>query len=51
MAEVMAKLSIQPNNMKPYTNEKGETFFRVAACNRVVQDVGDRPVFHIDIDP
>ena len=51
MAEVMAKLSIQPNNMKPWTSEEGETFFRVAACNRVVQDVGDRPVHHIDIDP
>lgn len=50
-AEVMAKLSIQPNNMKPFTNDEGETFFRVAACNRVVQDTGDRPVFHIDIDP
>lgn len=33
-----AKLSIQPDNVKPFENKKGETFFRVAACNRVVQD-------------
>lgn len=49
--EVEAKLSIQPKNVKPWTSQKGETFFRVAACNRVVQDVGDRPVYHIDIEP
>ena len=43
-----AKLAIQPEQMKPYENDKGETFFRVAACNRVVQDQGDRVVYHID---
>lgn len=48
--EVMAKLSIQPTNMKPWTNNKEETFFRVAACNRVVQDCGDRCVHHIDLE-
>jgi len=46
----MAKLSIQPANMKPWKNNKGESFFRVAACNRVVQDVGDRAVYHIDME-
>lgn len=50
-AEVLAKLSIQPKNVRPFQTEKGETFFRVAACNRVVQDTGDRPVYHIDIEP
>ena len=49
--EVAAKLSIQPDQMKPFQTEEGENFFRVAACNRVVQDQGDRPVYHIDIDP
>lgn len=45
-----AKLAIQPPQMKPFENAEGETFFRVAACNRVVQDQGDRPVYHIDVD-
>lgn len=48
--EVEAKLSIQPEQMKPFHTEDGESFFRVAACNRVVQDQGDRPVYHIDVD-
>lgn len=48
--ETFAKLAIQPEQMKPFENEKGETFFRVAACNRVVQDQGDRAVYHIDIE-
>lgn len=34
--EVSAKLSIQPKQMKPFHTEHGESFFRVAACNRVV---------------
>jgi len=50
-AEVLAKLSIQPNNVKPYLTPEGDSFFRVAACNRVVQDKGDRAVYHIDIEP
>ena len=48
--EVDAKLAIQPEQMKPFDAENGETYFRVAGCNRVVQDVGDRPVYHIDLD-
>jgi hypothetical protein len=48
--EVEAKLSIQPEQMKPYCSEQGDCFFRVAACNRVVQDQGNRPVYHIDCD-
>ena len=49
--ETLAKLKIQSKNVKPWISPKGETFFRVAACNRVVQDVEDRPVYHIDIEP
>jgi carbonic anhydrase len=45
-----SKLALQPENVKPFENAKSETFFRVAACNRVVQDQGDRPVYHIDIE-
>ena len=48
--EVEAKLSIQPEQMKPYCSDHGDCFFRVAACNRVVQDQGNRPVYHIDCD-
>jgi len=38
----------EPDNIKPFTNANGEEFFRFALCNRVVQDVNDRPVYHID---
>jgi hypothetical protein len=34
--EIESKCAIQPKNMKPWFNPKGETFFRAAACNRVV---------------
>ena len=47
--ETKAKLAIQPDSMKPFENKDGETFFRVAGCNRVVQNSFDRPVYHIDI--
>jgi len=36
--------------MKPFHTEH-ESFFRVAACNRVVQDNGNRPIYHVDTDP
>ena len=49
--EVAAKLSIQPDQMKPLNTEDGDCYFRVAACNRVVQDQGNRPVYHIDMEP
>ena len=45
-----SKLALQPENVKPFETSKDETFFRVAACNRVVQDQGDRAVYHIDIE-
>lgn len=48
--EINAKLSIQPEQMKPLEAENGQTYFRVAACNRVVQDQGNRPVYHIDVE-
>ena len=38
----------EPNNIKPYTNDRGDTFFRFAICNRVLQDQGNRPVYLID---
>lgn len=39
----------EPNNIKPFTDDKGDTFFRFALCNRVVQDQLERPVYHIDL--
>jgi len=38
----------EPANIKPFENGKGETYFRFALCNRVVQDQNDRPVYRID---
>ena len=38
----------EPNNIKPYTDNRGDTFFRFAICNRVLQDQGNRPVYLID---
>ena len=42
--------AIRPFNTKAYKNGNGEQFFRFAGCNRVVQDQGDRPVYHIDMN-
>ena len=38
----------EPASIKPYRTIKGDTFFRFAYCNRVVQDQNDRPVYHIE---
>lgn len=38
----------EPDTIKPYRTWKGETFFRYAYCNRVVQDQNDRPVYHLN---
>jgi len=37
----------EPAHIKPFKDESGDTYFRFALCNRVVQDENDRPVYHI----
>jgi len=39
----------EPDNIKPLVTSEGQTYFRFALCNRVVQDQNDRPVYHIDV--
>lgn len=44
----MVAANTVPENAKPFEKD-GDTFFRFALCNRAVQDINDRPVYHIDM--